>query len=124
MGGGGGRGGGGGGGFGVGAVRMRPGTKTLDELIAGCRRGVLVTHFFYTNTLDPRSMLLTGLTRDGTFLIENGRVVQPVKNFRFNQSVMQMLNSIEEIGRPAPGEGLAPPMRVTDFNFAHVTDAV
>jgi predicted Zn-dependent protease len=103
---------------------MRPGTKTLDELIAGCRRGVLVTHFFYTNTLDPRSMLLTGLTRDGTFLIENGRVVRPVKNFRFNQSVMQMLNSIEEIGKPAPGEGTAPPMRVTDFNFAHVTDAV
>lgn len=126
MGGRGGRGGGGGGGggFGGGAVRMRPGTKTLDELIAGCRRGVLCTHFFYTNTLDPRSMLLTGLTRDGTFLIENGRVVRPVKNFRFNQSVMQMLNSIEEIGKPAPGEGTAPPMRVTDFNFAHVTDAV
>jgi len=124
MGGRGGRGGGGGGGGGFGAVRMRPGTKTLDELIEGCRRGVLVTHFFYTNTLDPRSMLLTGLTRDGTFLIENGRVVRPVKNFRFNQSVMQMLNSIEEIGKPAPGEGTAPPMRVTDFNFAHVTDAV
>ena len=126
MGGGGGRGGGGGGGggFGGGAVRMRPGTTTLDELIAGCRRGVLVTHFFYTNTLDQRSMLLTGLTRDGTFLIENGRVVRSVKNFRFNQSVMQMLNSIEEIGKPAPGVGTAPPMRVTDFNFAQVTDAV
>lgn len=51
-------------------------------------------------------------------------MVQPVKNFRFNQSVMQMLNSIEEIGKPAPDEGTAPAMRVTDFNFAYVTDAV
>ena len=104
---------------------MKPGTKTLDELIAGTRRGVICTHFFYTNTLDPKSMLLTGLTRDGTFLIENGRIVRPVKNFRFNQSVMQMLNSIEEIGKPGPGEGGgAPPMRVTDFNFASITEAV
>lgn len=118
-------GGGGGGGFGGGGVRMKAGTKSLEELIAGCRRGVLCTHFFYTNVLDPRSMLLTGLTRDGTFLIENGQVTRPVKNFRFNQSVMQMLNSIEEIGKPAPSDaGGAPPMRVTDFNFAHVTDAV
>lgn len=122
----GGRGGsGGGGGGGGGGVRMKPGTKTLDELIAGTRRGVICTHFFYTNTLDPKSMLLTGLTRDGTFLIENGRIVRPVKNFRFNQSVMQMLNSIEEIGKPGPGEGGgAPPMRVTDFNFASITEAV
>jgi predicted Zn-dependent protease len=125
SGGGGGRGGGGGGGGG-GGVRMRHGTKTLDELIAGCRRGVLCTHFFYTNVLDPRSMLLTGITRDGTFLIENGRVVRPVKNFRFNQSVMQMLNSIEEIGKPDPTESgsPAPPMRVSDFNFASISDAV
>lgn len=124
--GGGGRGRGGGGGGGGGGIRMRPGTKTLDQLIAETRRGILVTHFFYTNVLDPRSMLLTGLTRDGTFLIENGRVVRPVKNFRFNQSVMQMLNSIEEIGKPDPAQSAspAPPMRVTDFNFAAVTDAV
>ncbi|MCC7195966.1 MAG: TldD/PmbA family protein [Gemmatimonadaceae bacterium] len=126
MGGGGrGRGGGGGGGFG-GGIRMTPGAKTLDQLIAECRRGVLCTHFFYTNVLDPKTMLLTGITRDGTFLIENGRVVRPVKNFRFNQSIVQMLNSIEEIGRPDPGERgtSAPPMRVTDFNFASISDAV
>lgn len=122
---------GGGGGFGFGfggggGMRMAHGTRTLDELIAGCRRGVLCTHFFYTNVLDPKSMLLTGLTRDGTFLIENGRIVRPVKNFRFNQSVMQMLNSIEEIGKPDPGDAgnSAPPMRVTDFNFASITEAI
>lgn len=126
TGGGGGRGGGGGGGGAGGGVRMMPGTKTLDQLIAGCERGVLCTHFFYTNVLDPRSMMLTGITRDGTFLIEKGKIVRPVKNFRFNQSIVQMLNSIDEIGVADRAEGgsPAPPMRVRDFNFASASDAV
>jgi predicted Zn-dependent protease len=126
TGGGGGRGGGGGGGGGGGAVRMVAGTKTLDQLIAECERGVLCTHFFYTNVLDPRSMMLTGITRDGTFLIEKGKIVRPVKNFRFNQSIVQMLNSIDEIGKPDPADAgsPAPPMRVKDFNFASLSDAV
>ena len=127
AGGGGGRGGGGGGGGrGGGGVRMAPGTKSLDQLIAECERGVLCTHFFYTNVLDPRSMMLTGITRDGTFLIEKGKIVKPVKNFRFNQSIVQMLNSIEEIGKSDRAESgsPAPPMRVKDFNFASLSDAV
>jgi predicted Zn-dependent protease len=126
SGGGGGRGGGGGGGGRGGAVRMAPGTKSLDQLIAECERGVLCTHFFYTNVLDPRSMMLTGITRDGTFLIEKGKITKPVKNFRFNQSVVQMLNSIEEIGKSDRAESgsPAPPMRVKDFNFASLSDAV
>jgi len=129
MGGGGGRfggGGGGGGGFGGGGVRMVGGTKSLDQLIAETERGVLCTHFFYTNVLDPRSMMLTGITRDGTFLIEKGKIVRPVKNFRFNQSIVQMLNSIEEIGKADRTESgsPAPPMRVRDFNFASLSDAV
>ncbi|MGH7656250.1 MAG: TldD/PmbA family protein [Gemmatimonadaceae bacterium] len=125
TGGGGGR-GGGGGGRGGGAVRMMSGTQSLDELIAGCERGVLCTHFFYTNVLDPRSMMLTGITRDGTFLIEKGKIVRPVKNFRFNQSIVQMLNSIEEIGKAERAESgsPAPPMRVKDFNFASLSDAI
>ena len=127
TGGGGGRFGGGGGGFGGGgAVRMVGGTKSLDELVAGCERGILCTHFFYTNVLDPRSMMLTGLTRDGTFLIEKGKIVRSVKNFRFNQSIMQMLNNVEEIGKADRAESgsPAPPMRVRDFNFASLSDAV
>lgn len=120
---GGGRGGGGGGGGGGGAVRMMGGTKTLEQIIGETRRGVLATHFFYTNVLDPRSMMLTGITRNGLFLIENGKVVRPVKNFRFNQSVVQMLNSIEEIGRAERGAP-APPMRVGDFNLASISDAI
>jgi predicted Zn-dependent protease len=130
SGGGGGRGGGGGGGGGGAgagaAVRMMPGTKSLDQLIAECERGVLCTHFFYTNVLDPRSMMLTGITRDGTFLIEKGKILRPVKNFRFNQSIVQMLNSVEEIGKADRVESgsPAPPMRVKDFNFASLSDAV
>ena len=125
AGGGGGR-GGGGGGRGGGGVRMARGTKSLDQLIAECERGILCTHFFYTNVLDPRSMMLTGITRDGTFLIEKGKVTKSVKNFRFNQSIVQMLNSIEEIGKPDRAESgsPAPPMRVRDFNFASLSDAV
>ncbi len=118
---------GGGGGFGFGGgVRMVGGTKSLDDLIAGTTRGILCTHFFYTNVLDPRSMMLTGLTRDGTFLIEQGKIVRPVKNFRFNQSIMQMLNNIEEIGKSDRAESgsPAPPMRVRDFTFASLSDAV
>lgn len=126
TGGGGGRGGGGGGGGRGGAVRMAQGTKSLEQLIAECERGVLCTHFFYTNVLDPRSMMLTGMTRDGTFLIEKGKITKPVKNFRFNQSIVQMLNSIEEIGKADRAESgsPAPPMRVKDFNFASLSDAV
>src|SRR5690606_16775709 len=93
--------GGGGGGFGgpPGGLKMVGGTKSVDQLIAETERGILVTHFFYVNTLDPRNGLLTGLTRDGTFLIENGRIARAVKNFRWNESPLIMINKIDEIGR-------------------------
>jgi predicted Zn-dependent protease len=127
TGGGGGRGGGGGGGGGAGGgVKMLGGTKTVDELVAGCDRGILVTHFFYTNILDPRTALMTGLTRDGLWLIEKGKIVRPVKNFRWNDSPLIMLNRLEEIGRAErTGVGqVMPSLRVRDFNFASLSDAV
>jgi predicted Zn-dependent protease len=121
-------GGGGGGGFGgtPGGLKFPGGTQTLDQLIAGCQRGVLVTHFFYTNVLDARSGLMTGLTRDGTFLIEGGKIVRAVKNFRWNEAPLIMLNKIEEIGRSERTRvgQVMPPMRVRDFNFASLSDAV
>ena len=124
----GGGGGGGGGGFGGGAggLKFVGGTKTTDELIAGTARGILVTHFFYIRFLDQRTVLLTGLTRDGTFLIENGKVTRPLKNFRWNESPLFMLNKIEEIGRAertAAGQ-VMPALRVKDFNFTSLSDAV
>ena len=122
--------GGGGGGFGgggfPGGLKMVGGTKSLDDLIAGTQRGILVTHFFYIRSLDNRTVMLTGLTRDGTFLIENGKVTRSLKNFRWNESPLFMLNKIEEIGRAEPTSAgqVMPSLRVKDFNFTSLSDAV
>ncbi|MEO6529141.1 MAG: metallopeptidase TldD-related protein, partial [Gemmatimonadaceae bacterium] len=107
-------------------VHFAGGTKSVDELIAGTERGVLVTHFFYIRFLDPRTVLLTGLTRDGTFLIERGKVTQPLKNFRWNESPLFMLNRIDEIGRAerVSVDQVMPALRVRDFNFTSLSDAV
>ncbi len=121
---------GGGGGFGgggfPGGIKMVGGTKSLDELIAGTQRGILVTHFFYIRSLDQRTVMLTGLTRDGTFLIENGKVTKSLKNFRWNESPLFMLNKIEEIGRAEPTAAgqVMPALRVKDFDFTSLSDAV
>ncbi len=105
--------------------------KSTAELIAGTRKGVLVTRTWYIREVDPQSVLLTGLTRDGTFYIENGKIRYPVKNFRFNESPVTMLNNIEAIGKPeviagdeVPFQMLIPPMKVRDFNFTSLSDAV
>ena len=121
-------GGGGGGGFGGGGggLKFVGGTKSTDELIAGTERGILVTHFFYIRSLDQRTVLLTGLTRDGTFLIEKGKITQALKNFRWNESPLFMLSKIEEIGRAertSAGQ-VMPSLRVKDFNFTSLSDAV
>jgi predicted Zn-dependent protease len=110
----------------VSGLALVGGTKSTEELIAGCERGVLVTHFFYIRSLDPRTVLQTGLTRDGAFLIEKGRITQSLKNFRWNESPLLMLNRLEEIGRPEPTAAgrLMPALRVRDFNFTSLSDAV
>jgi predicted Zn-dependent protease len=110
----------------AGGLALVGGTKSTDELIAGCARGILVTHFFYIRSLDPRTVLQTGLTRDGAFLIEDGRITKPLKNFRWNESPLLMLNRLEEIGRPEPTAAgrLMPALRVRDFNFTSLSDAV
>jgi predicted Zn-dependent protease len=105
--------------------------KSTAELIANTKKGVLVTRTWYIRMVDPQSVLLTGLTRDGTFYIENGKIKHPIKNFRFNESPVTMLNNIEEIGKPvviggeeSPFSMLLPPMKVRDFNFTSLSDAV
>ena len=110
----------------AGGLKLTGGTKTTEELIAGCERGVLVTHFFYLRSLEPRTVLYTGLTRDGAFLIEKGKITRPLKNFRWNESPLLILNRLEEIGRPEPvaaGRRM-PALRIRDFNFASLSDAV
>jgi predicted Zn-dependent protease len=105
---------------------MLGGTATLDELIAGTERGVLVTHNFYIRPLDQRTASYTGLTRDGTFLVENGKVTRSIKNFRWNESVLTMLSRIDAIGRAERiGAGqVMPSLKVRDFNFASISEAV
>ena len=115
-------------------LRMSGGRTTLDEMIASTRRGLLVTRFWYIRGVDARTILYTGLTRDGTFLIENGRITKAVKNLRFNESPIFMLNNIEAMGSPvrvsaseAGGAGTAivvPPLKVRDFTFTSLSDAV
>lgn len=125
---GGGGGGGGGGGFGgfPGGLKMVGGTKSTDDLIVGTERGILVTHFFYIRFLDPRTVLVTGLTRDGTFLIEKGKITRSLKNFRWNESPLFMLAKLEDLGRAEPTAAgqVMPAIRAKDFNFTSLSDAV
>ena len=114
-----------------GNLLMSGGEGTTADLIRGTDRGILVTRTWYIRMVDPQTVLLTGLTRDGTFYIENGRIVHPVKNFRFNESPVIMLNNIDELGRPVLVSGdessfamLLPPMRLRDFTFSSLSDAV
>jgi predicted Zn-dependent protease len=118
------------GGFGGGGnaagLKMEGGTKTVDELVAETERGILVTRFWYIRFLDQRTVLLTGLTRDGTFLIENGKVTRSLKNFRWNESPLFMINKLEALGRAERTSAgmIMPAMRVRDFNFTSLSDAV
>lgn len=113
------------------AAIMEGGTKSLEELIAGTKKGVLVTRLWYIRDVDPQSLLLTGLTRDGTFYIENGKIQYPIKNFRFNESPIIMLNNLEEMGKPertvsveSNQNYLLPPLKIRDFTFSSLSDAV
>lgn len=113
------------------AAIMEGGTKSLEELIAGTKKGVLVTRLWYIRDVDPQSLLLTGLTRDGTFYIENGKIQYPIKNFRFNESPIIMLNNLEEMGKvertvsvESNQNYLLPPLKIRDFTFSSLSDAV
>jgi len=104
---------------------MEGGNESLDEMIKNTRRGILVTRLWYIRQLDPQTLLYTGLTRDGTFYIENGKIKYPVKNFRFNESPIIMLNNIEALGKPVRINGnMVPPMKIRDFTFSSLSDAV
>lgn len=90
-------------------------TTSVDEMIATTKRGLLVTRFKGIRQLDGESLLSTGLTRDGLWLIENGKIVKPVKNFRFVESPLFILNRVEQIGTPVPVFRPAPPIDPIDF---------
>ncbi|MGV3558126.1 TldD/PmbA family protein [Larkinella arboricola] len=104
---------------------MQGGSQSLAELIKSTQKGILVTRFWYIRAVDPQTLLYTGLTRDGTFYVENGQIKYPVKNFRFNESPVIMLNNVEALGKPVRTGGvLIPPMKIRDFTFSSLSDAV
>jgi predicted Zn-dependent protease len=108
-----------------GRVIMEGGTSSLENMIKNTDKGILVTRFWYIRFVDPQTLLLTGLTRDGTFYIENGKIQFPIKNFRFNESPVIMLNNVEELGKPERVDNMiVPPMKIRDFTFTSLSDAV
>ena len=109
----------------AGRIIMEGGSASLEELIKGTEKGILVTRFWYIRSVDPQTLLLTGLTRDGTFYIENGKIMFPIKNFRFNESPIIMLNNVEALGKAERnGSMIVPPMKIRDFTFSSLSDAV
>jgi len=112
-------------------VIMEGGDQSLEDMIKSTERGVLVSRLWYIRMVDPQTLLLTGLTRDGTFYIENGQIKHPIKNFRFNESPVIALNNIEALGKPERSISvesyrsyLIPPMKIRDFTFSSLSDAV
>jgi PmbA protein len=107
------------------AASQKP--QTVDEMVASTELGVLVTRLWYIREVDPYEKIVTGMTRDGTFLVENGSVRRGVRNFRFNQSLIHMLSNIEAMSVPVRSSGeesfdmVVPAMRIRDFNFTEVT---
>src|SRR6267378_172441 len=103
------------------------GKASLEEMIAATERGLLVTRLWYIREVDPYEKIMTGMTRDGLFLVEKGRVSSSVRNFRFNQSILQMLRNVEALGptRRATAEEsfemVVPPMKINNFHFSEVT---
>ncbi len=126
----GGRGGGGGGGAGGGGLIMEGGDATVDQLIAGVERGLLITHFWYIRGVNTQTLQMTGLTRDGVFLIEHGKVTAPVMNFRFLESPVRLLKNTTKLGQAVRVRGLeggmmiSPALVATDFPLPSISDAV
>ncbi len=113
-------------------VIMEGSQKTLEQMIAETDYAILITRFWYIRTVDPSTMLLTGLTRDGIFEIKDGKIARPIKNFRFNESPMNVLANIIDIGKSEKAVGaetdndqiFVPPLKVANFNLSSLSDAI
>ena len=103
------------------------GDSSIEKMVASTERGLLVTRLWYIREVDPYEKVMTGMTRDGLFLVDNGRVRGAVRNFRFNQSIIEMLKNVELLGPPVRATGeeafemVVPAMKVRDFCFSEVT---
>jgi len=104
-----------------------PTVKTIDALIAGTKRAVLITNFWYIRSVDPKYLTITGMTRDGTFLVEDGKIIAGVKNFRFHDSPLRCFQQVDAATVPMEsitmerGKMLLPAVRLPDFHLSSVT---
>jgi len=110
-------------------LSVKPGKSGLEELIKSTEKGILVTQFHYVNMLKPIPLEITGMTRNGTYWIENGKIAYPVKNMRFTESVVGALNRVEAVGSRQKissaffgGRFLVPAMKINNFYFSSVTE--
>jgi predicted Zn-dependent protease len=110
-------------------VVLEPGDASLEDMISSTERGLLVTRFHYSNVVHPIESSITGTTRDGTFLIENGEVAHPVKNLRFTQSILEALQATTMIGKESElasefffSASLVPALKIESFNFSSASD--
>ncbi len=107
---------------------LAPGTASKEELIRSVKRGIFITRFWYTRTVHPLSITVTGMTRDGTFLIENGEIVAPVRNLRFTQSYVEALNHVDLLGKDAKLQkdmfayNRVPALKIAKWNFTGITE--
>ncbi len=107
---------------------MKEGDSCVEDMIKNVKRGVFISRFHYTNPLDPKRVIITGMTRDGTFLIEDGKIVSPIKNLRFTQNMVELMNNVIEISKERKLQkgdahvSVVPYIRVKDFNFTGKTE--
>ncbi len=109
---------------------LEAGDSSLEEMIEKTERGILVTQFHYTNLMEPMRLTMTGITRNGTFMIENGRIAYPVKNLRFTESLVKAFSSVEMVGRELRrcagfffGGAVVPALKVRNFRFTSVSES-
>ena len=106
-------------------IVMKGSAKTVADLVASTERGIFVSRAWYVRYVNPRTLEVTGMTRDGTFLIENGKICYPIKNLRFNQSLPEMLNNVVELSQVKRcGSSVIPGCKVENFHFSSITDSI
>jgi predicted Zn-dependent protease len=104
---------------------MEGGKYSFEDLVKSTKEGILVNHFWYIRMVDPNTALVTGLTRDGNFWIEDGKIQYPIKNFRFNESPLVLLNNIEMMTKPIKtGFAMLPAVKAHNFTFSSLSEAV
>ncbi|MGH2728229.1 MAG: metallopeptidase TldD-related protein, partial [Actinomycetota bacterium] len=109
-------------------LRMEPGRSTVEEMVASTERGLLVTRFHYSNVVNEKETVLTGMTRDGTFMITDGRIAHGVKNLRYTQNALEALSNVDAVGDRTEistelffGGSRAPALKIRDFKFSSAT---